>query len=555
MSTTTPSDFLLRSFNAFDENIALDPTQIVNNLNNYLRRPLTDKEINMQTMAQTFQSSFYESYSSNDTQSNFAASVGLKGKYGCFSASMSVSVSKTSYQSSTAYNCGFDAVLNSGACYFSQKDSNEHILNCLKEELSSDLKEIASIADAEAFTDKYGTHIVLGVKLGGAIYFSTTSETSSSSAKSTMAADVKAKYKSVGSSMSASASVSADIESENSASRTVVSLSTSGGDAILASKIDKTIPQTIHDWEETCNSNSVQFIDISKEFWDLAENGSPAQTFLKRYVELRVLIQSLSYPSIFSASIVPQAYVENTATVTLPENYRLISGGARTSGSNRLTSSFPNFDQSKQIVGWNAKSHDIGNPSTSSDVLTAYAIAVYDPTNLLNIECVSAQSPSTGSGGCGVSATLTIDQGYCLTGGGCQADVVGNSASKYIMESYPNGNAWNVVVSDYQVGSINVITTAYAIGISSADLRISSSVVDEKLENYQHGNATASVSRAIAGGGVKVQYTSGSMGNLVQSSFPASANSWEEYNGDMCGNACWADATVYAIQLTAKLLD
>jgi hypothetical protein len=149
------------------------------------------------------------------------------------------------------------------------------------------------------------------------------------------------------------------------------------------------------------------------------------------------------------------------ATLTVPDGYKILGGGARVNWSdpgNLLTVSFP-----KDARTWFAKSKDHGKGSPAD--IDVWAIAIYDPKNecevkILPQESAKAQHPF---------ATAPVPEGYVLTGGGAQANWKTNGS--LLSASYPNGSTgWVAKSKDHGSGNEEEATvTAYAIGIRAAD--------------------------------------------------------------------------------------
>ncbi|MES2041952.1 MAG: MAC/perforin domain-containing protein [Pseudomonadota bacterium] len=554
-AASTPASFILQSYNVFNNNIAQSPNNILNFLQDYRGKVIDPAQITEQTSQQEFSSQTDKSNSSVETKSSFAVSVGIEGSYSFFSGSVQANYNKETYQSSTAFNFGFGATLRCGSVYFNHSSDVEVIKSYLTSDLLKDLQGINSLASAANFTNHYGTHLVLGVYLGGALYVSIAANTTSESSKTSMDLAVTAQYKSVAS-VTATAKVTSSLESTYKTDQYHSEVKAIGGSSAVAANMDVNDPKTYAAWAETCTASTVSGVSQSKEFWELATAGSTAQKFLQLYVQLKVLMQSINYPSYFSSTISVLPRQENLVEVTVGQDYKIISGGVSvTAGSpNYLLGCYPSVDQNNTITGWTAASHDHSFPADpGTQTLTSYAIAIYDPGNLLKVKLSSASGTNPGIGG--DTATAAIADDYILTGGGAQANWT-EGECKFLMQSYPNADvsakSWTGMIHDYGSAARNVPLTVYAIGVYSEYLSITSQITKQPIYNVQHGNAVAKAVTAIAGGGVKVSDVTG-MGNLVQSNAPSSAQTWSEYNSDMEGNVSPGNATAYAIQLSASL--
>lgn len=547
-----PSDLILQSFNAFNSKIAGAPNNIFGYLNNYRIGQLAPADLNFVTNQQQFRTTRNEYKNSEETKTGFAASVGLTGSYGFFSGSVQASHSRESYASYTGYNFGFNAFVNPGSLSFYRPNGVAAIKAYLVPELLTALNGIGNLQQAADFTERYGTHLITGVNLGGALYIGVIANTADESSKMSTSAEVQAEYSAV-SSMSAAAKATATLDTKFQSESYQSTIHTIGGSIQAAAKLNVADPNTFSEWAATCTAESVLGISNTIELWELAEATSPAGNFLKLFVQLKVVMQSINYPSYFANTIAILPYQENRVVASADDDFKIISGGAAVTAnsSSFLTGCYPNLDQDNNVTGWVALSHDITNPANpATDAITAYAIALYDPTNLLKISCTSAAGSNPGKGA--DSARAQVAPNSSLTGGGATGAWSGGR-EKFLMQSFPDTkNSWTGMIHDYEYAAENVPLTVYAIGISSEYLTILPQITQGTIHDVQHGNAIATAKNSIAGGGVKVELVSGD-GNLAQQSFPSSPTTWAAYNKDTDGNVSPANSTAFAIQLQATL--
>jgi hypothetical protein len=553
MNASQPSDFILQSFNAFSPAIAGAPDQILNNLSNYVNT-IKPALITTQTSEQQFTGTFHQSSSAEQTQTNFAVSVGISGSYGFYSGSVQASASSETYQSATSYHCSFQSVVNCGSVYYNQGGNMDGIRACLQPVLLTALDSIHDNASAAAFVEQFGTHLVLGVALGGAIYISTVAGTTSLDSQSTVSAAVSAKYNAV-SSASATATATYSLATQFASQDYGYTINTIGGSSAATASLNVADPATYSTWANTCTPSTVYEVKQTMELWQLATAGGNARTYLQLYVQTKVLMQSLNHPSHFSNTIAVLPYQENRVTASAAgADFKIIGGGVSVTrdSNNFLLGSYPVQDQTGKITGWAVVSHDLSAPSVPGDLLTAYAIGIYDPNNLLKVSCVSSQGTNPAKGI--DSATATLTGNAVLTGGGA-VGIVNSGNAKFQLQSYPSAsNSWTGMISDYHNAASNVPLTVYAIGVFTEHLAITQQLTQQSMNNIQHGNAVATAVTAIAGGGVRVESKGDGNGNLVQQSCPASANTWAEYDKDTAGSVTHANVTAYAIQLTATQL-
>lgn len=561
---STPVDFVLQSFSVFNPAIARNPNLLLSHLSNYLEAPLTDNDINSQTVSQTFLSHYSSLESSQSSYTEFAASVGITGSYGFYSGSVKASVDSKTYQASTVFNSSYNATINCGTVTFNKPSDVHAIRACLTAEFCTALDGIQSLNDAKNFTETFGTHLVLGLNLGGCIQLKSEAQTSSYQSQLNMSLSVSAAY-SGALSISATATAAENLASKYASSGLEQSVYTSGGDSSVAAAIVLHDPSTLIAWANTCTSNTSYGITDSLEIWQLAPEGSAARNNLKEYINLVIVSQSINNPTIFTANIpLTGGTLVNVQAVANDAHFRIIGGGAylEKDVSSFLVSSYPQTNNgSTNINSWSVSSHDIATAASSNNHLTAYAIAIYDPgygsnESLLEIQITNAQGTNPGVGG--DQATTAVDAAYLIAGGGIQSSITGGY-QKFMMASYPSGNnAWTAIHCDYTEPASGVTLTVYAIGIKSnnAALVLTPSGITTSETNTNHGNqmATLGGGLSIAGGGVSVTDTVGGLGNLVQQSYPSSANSWSEYNKDDLGAGTYANCTAYAFGFTGTLV-
>jgi hypothetical protein len=597
---------LLQTFNAFDEDVATNPGRILSNLNNYLAAPLDPSMVFMQTSEQTFRSTSTTYSSSQETQAAYVASLGLKSHFGAYSGSLKVNVDKSSYSYRSSVNFGYNAALDCGTCSFYRRDDSAKILACLDPDFSKDLLAIDTLAKAATFTAKYGTHIVLSVNLGGSLFISTTADCSKNSDSLAVSAAIKLKYKGVGS-MSAAASCSVSLSKTYADQSFSYSISTVGGSSTEAAKLDPNAAATPENpapysvWSDTCTTQSVQSIGATKELWELlpdtdtdTDTVNKARDTLKRYIKLPLLIQSLNHPTVFSNATPISSNTDPIAvSVTPPPGYKVISGGATvsvataTDNNNFLTGSCPMLNDRGQVTGWCASAKKLPNEKgtyysdygkestddapTSCAMVTVYAIAVYDPFDLMDVVCVEHKvnvvsqpsgnpaTPPTVEKAISSDSTLTTPDalGYVLTGGGCNP-CVDDGAPLFLNKSVPNSNAdgWACRVQSYGSNPVvwSAYLTTYAIGIKVVDLDVACEVTQTKINNSQHPRAIAFSTGAIIGGGLQIeQVKSSDVGNLIGRMYPSDWNCWSTVSDDFNGNGTPVNATAFAITLKASM--
>jgi hypothetical protein len=545
---SAPKDALLRSFNAFTTQ---DPTDILRSPKICIDKPIPDKDVVTETSSQRFYGAFKEFSSEQSMRTELAVSVGISGSYGVFSGSVQVDYQKSTYKKTTSFNSSYTAKLDCGA--ISYANTVAEMRKLIRQDLLDQLNAIANLGDAERFTSTYGTHLISGVGLGGTLFISVQAETSTVEDQASLSSNIKASYGGAFS-MDAVASASSKVASSSYTSSVEQRIFTVGGSTAKASNIKPAQPDTFKDWAKSCTDQTAWGITQATLLYELATNTN-ARNLLKKYLSFSTLIQSLKQPVIFTKYRDLVQTTDVTVTVGVPEGYKILGGGATVSdGSSWLMGSYPESAAGGDPQAWVAMCHDSLHPAPASQKLAAYAIAVFDPEDLL--EATVTQTAGTNRGTGKDEATASLAQGWLLTGGGCSCMKLSNSYGKWINSSYPlDKQKWKVNTSDYMVAAVNVETKAYAVGIRSKDplLILDSKMVEATGNSSQHQNVQAVSKAPIVGGGVRIVRNDQGSGTRVQRSFPATKYVWEEKSGDAEGNITYSTASSYAIFLEPRM--
>lgn len=552
-SENEAADTILQSFNAFNPKIALSPDQTLNNLEDF-RNDKWSEDLTTKSPLGTYTCHFLESKSAESEAVNYSRSVGIEGNYGLFSASVQYNSSSKATRSSTSYYSSTNCMISQGTRHLK---NNIQILDLLKDELVNALNGIKTLNDAEAFTKKYGTHVITSVNLGGLLAINTAIHCQTYSTLKSTSLAVSAKYGGAVGSLKLTAEAASEISNEKSFGTVSQYTRTIGGDPIAASQIELKDSKTVLDWAKTCKDDKVFGINESKEYWTLVE-GSEAGNILCTYINLVVLAQSLKNPTIFSAIAPTVPFQENSAIATVSAGYKIIGGGAyvKKGTSSFLCGSYPQVNNQDQINGWVAASHDIAIPSSADDVLISYAMAVYDPLDLLDtrIEINTMNNQKQGP----TIGNATVPADYALTGGGCSFNSSKSPNIKFMVNNYPEGQNWLVVMSDYERPTQDATVKIFALGLRPSaklggSIRLSKNVTKHTgAAPTSHGdmNVTLNDNLKIAGGGISINDVKRGNGNLAQQCYPGTNNQWSEYNSDLNGSYSEAVPTAYAINLT-----
>jgi vibriolysin len=211
--------------------------------------------------------------------------------------------------------------------------------------------------------------------------------------------------------------------------------------------------------------------------------------------------------------------------VTVPSGFKLVGGGARVNwqgAGNLLTASFPDGDT------WIARSkdHDISDPST----ITGFAIGLQDPFDQWEVRVFQ----STGSPAQHPRASVDVDNGYVMTGGGGVVHWTGDG--NLMTASFPSSNrSWEVRSKDHMHPSPANIT-AFAIGIRprTGTALPSSIILSSTTPPQAHPGAFVNVNTpnfTVTGGGALDDWKGN--GNLLTATFPLPGlNGWQAAGKD-----------------------
>jgi hypothetical protein len=204
--------------------------------------------------------------------------------------------------------------------------------------------------------------------------------------------------------------------------------------------------------------------------------------------------------------------------VEVPAGYKIISGGARVDyqePGNLLTASYP-----EGTSAWVARSKDHQLPSPAQ--IEAWAVALYDPTNDWDVQIVSVTSSRVAH----PTASVSLPEGYTMTGGGAQANW--GTEGSLLTASYPHGpRTWEARSKDHRVSEPATLTV-YVIGIrpiNGAPSPQSRQFPSQSgRENHPHATARVGAGYVLVGGGALVNWEG--QGNLLTASYPDGRGGW-----------------------------
>jgi hypothetical protein len=572
---TTPQQFILQSFNAFDEAIASAPWDILNYTLNNLIQSVADDQISLQTAQGQFKGVFSIESCMEATSTSIAASMGMSASYASYSGSVQANYSKETQQTSTSLSASNTSVINCGTISYNNSTDYTTILSLLKPSLVTALKSISSLKDAQIFIEQYGTHLITGLNLGGIILTTLQISTQTYAEQQSASATVKAAYNGADSSADATATATSEVTSSLSKYSADNEVKAVGGNSAAAFKVSLSSTTAEYDaFAESCTVDTVYGVYKSLEYWKLIQSAYPAASnTLLEYINLFILAQSVNHPTVISNTIPlgmdyeavvlvnPSTNSSVKGSKPLPAGYKVVSGGAQilpTSATAYLTASFPTTVTSNGIAsvsGWEVNSDDLKYRCKNTDTLTAYALCIYDPGNLLKVVINHQLGTHPGSGT--DTAIATLDTGAILVGGGTHCENTGGI--KFIVSTYPSGDysQWTSEVKDCHTAASNVVLTSYAVGVvAPQNLKIYPSTDSSTSATGGSDHTTVNLGGIpIIGGGAKVVIVNKGSGNLLQQSYPSSANSWSEFNKTYDGaeDGSTATATVFGIGLTASI--
>lgn len=220
------------------------------------------------------------------------------------------------------------------------------------------------------------------------------------------------------------------------------------------------------------------------------------------------------------------------ATVgTLLPGWKILCGGAQvvlanaSAENNMLTACYPTG-----VNQWTAMSKDQGAASPAT--ITVYICAINDPDDRYDVQIFSSTTVSPTSH---PTATVILPPGYILVGGGAQANF--GFDGQFLVISAPLGDlsGWTAASQDHLASDPGTVT-AYAVGIRD---RSGAASIQTFLSQQTSTTAQSAPSEdvpvppqyTLVGGGAAVSM-SGSVGNLLTSSYPRSSQEWSASSHD-----------------------
>ncbi|WP_083897430.1 MAC/perforin domain-containing protein [Azospirillum sp. B506] len=372
---SSPKDYLLSSFNAL--NIE-KPVDIFYQSIFCLSASLPDDQVYTQDALQSFDGKYQSEYTAQTLQTTYTKSFGLEADYAKVSGDAQTNYTDSKYTQTTSFNSSYYSYISCGVTSLKDDDS-AYILSTLKPDLVNALNGITTAAQAKAFTDSWGTHLITSVKLGGSLFIAIQSATMTEEDRQSVENSVSASYQGAGNSITATAKAAQEVATTSTKASVDQQTAAVGGSAVLASSINCLDPSTFQAWANSCTSETVQALNKSVTFFNLLPAESTARSVLERYVQIALLAKSLNHPSYLHRTVQLEPYKTFTVSVATDEGERILCGEAALSDHSNsfLMGSFSNLDSTGES---RPGPHRPMIRGTWTGTLTAYAFPVYDPT-------------------------------------------------------------------------------------------------------------------------------------------------------------------------------
>jgi hypothetical protein len=378
----------------------------------------------------------------SEATSEYSAEMGIEGSYGAFSAKAEMKLSKKTRERSKTKIVLITKNIVSGKLSIKSREWK------LEKEFKAKLND-ANFAPKNLF-NIYGTHMTIGVKVGGRFTGVFTSKEHTKESESSLEASAEASYGGV----TAKGKYAQNQSNSNTKKQIDQSYIVKGGQSKykIALETNPTFENYIA-WAESVDNDPgfYSFTEL-KPIWEFATN--PARKAeLKKAFEW--LFTQKSLKNIERFILVDKSYGKSSS-LTVPNGYKILCGGAYVNFSgvgNMLTASYPSNTRT-----WYASQKD--HHEESSGYLTLYAMAVYDPFNLLDVNITEKTSAAKTSA---PFITVKPPYGYALVGGGSRVNYSGYG--NLLIASVPQGDgSWYSMSKDH-LQSDHADITGYCIGL------------------------------------------------------------------------------------------
>lgn len=442
-----------------------------------------------------------------------AVSVGLEGSYAGFSNSMNTTVGNIDKNSLETKFLKIKNTISGRIVVFNYRDAGS-----LRKHLNPEFKKAVNRLPPLELFATYGTHVMTEIGLGGEAEVVFNSSASKSESKNTFVLNAKAAYKGLGGSVSGAVGIDNSSQGTNRSNINNNSLRVHGGDDSARQRLaSQQTPANWTNWAGTVRAHPA-FLGPTKggliPIWELIEDEKKAQEVKGAF--LRETAKNVAV-TVFSQTSATAA-TRPDAKVTIPEGYKLLSGGAiidQAGAGNLLTYSFPESNNSWRGIG---KDHSVGNAAK----ITVYALAISDPHDIWDTKQFCSKRSKIAAHPVG---SAEVGAGYVMTGGGAWVDW--NGAGNLLTASYPKTkNIWEARSKDHSVSDPASILVC-AIGLKSKiGVRLTTDRNESSSSSASHPSATVSPNGGfvMVGGGAFVDWAGA--GNLLTASYPVGQNTW-----------------------------
>ena len=463
------------------------------------------------TVCKTGFASFMDSYS---------ASLGISGSYEFFSGSIQSQFATSDFSSTTTAYAGMHAIHAGTAC---SARPNGEAQACFTPAFQNALKDAENAADYDQIIDDFGTHVTMSALIGGMLRYFASSVATTNVNTMEFSVQAQAKYDEVLYSIGGTASFSDKQKEEAKNAVGKSHFDVIGGDPLEQAKVTGGVKGSFATWAGSLQADPSFLMpgpDGLTPIYELVEG--EAQQNLKLAFQRRFARDF----GVMILTATGEMAEHPTATVKVPPNFKMISGGAvdnyGTGYGNMLTASFPASNSSWQA---NGKSQNVQNATT----VTAYALVVYDPLDLWTVQCFNGQ-PGPIARHPVANMAMPANQGWAMTGGGAMLTIEGTG--NLLTASYPHTennvpNGWMCSAKDHNNDSLATLTP-YVLAIKSnvPGVSITTKVNSQVSMKAEHPSEEVVLNAGLkmVGGGAQVNWQE--PGNLLTASAPSGKRSW-----------------------------
>ncbi|HLK56034.1 MAG TPA: MAC/perforin domain-containing protein [Chthonomonadaceae bacterium] len=479
-----------------------------------------------------------------------SASVGISGHYAGFSGSLHASFGTTQSQEFTE---------NYGTCQYTFQlyqltIPSSAFQSLLADGFKNDLNTMAPLD----FYNKYGPYFTSSVIVGGALNSSIYTVAQTTYSDTSMSVSASAAYNEGIAGGKVNTSYTYTDQTTKTTYTCNSGITVVGG----TSKFDANNAFDVTEWEQTIVGNPATISYTLTPMWQLLPTGQ-RQTDLINAIDAYFnqpnpnLLSPLTLKTFTATSNVTGTESMGVAVAT---GYKVLGGGAS------LQQSSPNnqFLTSSSVVKgappnqWNSSAKSMYNATNAS--LTSYAIAVYDPADLLDVEVFDVKGGPTTQDTYSFLYTVPVGAGYVMTGGGI-ATYPSNTNGLIISASYPTSQTqWTAAASAHSgaacTGSVDVSVIGIKWQVPAGKpplVVVQQSITSNMPTEIPSQMVGVAANCAMVGGGANIN--SGTAPpvnyNSLQNSYPSSATQWTA-SGHDAKVACNAVITAYTLGLQVK---